>query len=110
MNSKVKAAISCALRNSSVTRISEASDVSFTSEMNVFDSGGTETRAACGSTMRVSVLRVRDPDRVAGLPLPLRHREDRRADDLGRVAADVERERDDRAGHGSITRPIDGSP
>ena len=32
--------------------MSEASEVSFTSEMNVFDSGGTETRAACGRMIR----------------------------------------------------------
>ena len=38
-----------------MTRISDASDVSLTSEMNVFDSGGTETRAACGRMIRRSV-------------------------------------------------------
>ena len=80
-----------------MTRISEASEVSFTSEMKVFESGGTETRAACGRMMRRSVVAARHPDRVAGLPLALRHREDRGADDLGSVPAHVERERDDRA-------------
>src|SRR5512145_2619778 len=56
MNSKVADAISCETRNSSVTRMSDASEVSFTSEMNVFDSGGTETRAACGRMTRRSVV------------------------------------------------------
>ena len=37
-----------------MTRISDASDVSFTSEMKVLDSGGTDTRAACGRMMRLS--------------------------------------------------------
>ncbi|MCY1373961.1 hypothetical protein D9M69_612650 [compost metagenome] len=52
MNSWLKAAICWAFRKSSVTRISEARDVSLTSEMNVLDSGGTETLAACGRMMR----------------------------------------------------------
>ena len=40
-----------------MTRISDASEVSLTSEMNVFDSGGTDTRAACGRMMRASAVR-----------------------------------------------------
>ncbi len=44
----------CACRNSSVTRMVEASEVSLTSEINVFDSGGTATRVACGRMMRRS--------------------------------------------------------
>ena len=46
MNSWLKAATCCATRNSSVTRISDASEVSLTRLMKVLDSGGTETRAA----------------------------------------------------------------
>ena len=53
-NSNVGAATICAVRNSSVTRIVDASDVSLTSEINVFDSGGTATRAACGRMIRRS--------------------------------------------------------
>jgi len=53
-NSNVGAAMICACLSSSVTRIVEASDVSFTSEINVFDSGGTATRAACGRMIRRS--------------------------------------------------------
>ena len=53
-NSNVGAATSCALRNSSVTRMTEASEVSFTSEINVFDNGGTATLLACGRMIRRS--------------------------------------------------------
>ena len=44
----------CASRNSSVTKIVDASEVSFTSEISVFDSGGTATRVACGKMIRRS--------------------------------------------------------
>ena len=57
MNSWLKAATCCAWRNSSVTRIREASDVSLTRLMNVLDSGGTDTRAACGRMIRTSDCR-----------------------------------------------------
>ncbi len=57
MNSELNAAISCETRNASVTKISEASDVSLTREMKVFDRGGTETRAACGRITLTSCWR-----------------------------------------------------
>ena len=97
-NSWLKAAISWASRNASVTRISEASDVSLTSEMKVLDSGGTDTRAACGRMIRRSVVARAMPMVCAGFPLALRHGQDRGPDHLGGVAAHVQRERDDRAG------------
>ena len=98
MNSWLKAAISCASRNSSVTRISEASEVSLTRLMKVFDSGGTDTRAACGRMIRRSVVAAATSRSCAPAShWPFGHGQDRRPDHLGRIAADVERERDDRA-------------
>ena len=43
-----------ACRSNSVTRIVDANEVSFTSEISVFDSGGTATLVACGRMMRLS--------------------------------------------------------
>lgn len=40
------------MRNISETRMSDASDVSLTKLINVFDSGGIDTRAACGNITR----------------------------------------------------------
>ncbi|MNY79796.1 hypothetical protein D3C86_2205940 [compost metagenome] len=50
------------MRNSSVTRIKDASEVSFTRDMKVLDNGGTDTRAAWGRMMRTS---------VCGLDMPM---------------------------------------
>jgi len=52
----VGAAICWATRNMSVTSTVDASDVSFTSEISVFDSGGTAMRDAWGSTTRRSAV------------------------------------------------------
>lgn len=49
----------CAAWKISGTVSTAASDVSFTSEMNEFDSGGSATRVACGRiTRRSAWLRV----------------------------------------------------
>ena len=69
-NWNVGAAISCALRSISVTRMVEASDVSLTSEMRVFDSGGTATRVAWGSTTRRSVVLRLIPTVIAASHCP----------------------------------------
>ncbi len=55
IKSYVLAAISCAFRNNSVTKINDAKDVSFTRLINVFDNGGIDTLAACGKIIRRSV-------------------------------------------------------
>lgn len=54
-----------------MTRTNDASEVSFTSEMKVFDSGGTLTLAACGRMMRRSVM-PRDIPAVYAASVPLR--------------------------------------
>ncbi len=80
----------CACRSSSVTRIVDASDVSLTSEINVFDSGGTATLAGLRQDDPPQRTDVVEADGLGRLPLALRDALDRRADDLRGVAADVE--------------------
>ena len=90
--------------------MSDASDVSFTSEMNVFDSGGTETRAACGRMMRRSVVPCDMPIVYPASHWPF---------GTERIAARMTSAAypptfSENAmialGHGSITMPIAGSP
>ena len=84
--------------------------MSFTSEMNVFDSGGTETRAACGRMMRRSAVACDMPivypashwplgtDRIAARMISAAY-----PPTLSENAAIA-------LGHGSITMPTAGSP
>src|SRR3954449_5598252 len=97
MNAWLNAAISCACRNSSVTRMSEASEVSLTRLMKVFDSGGTDTRAACGRMIRRSASRRDMPIMCAASHWPFGTDWIAARDHLGGVPTDVQGERDDRA-------------
>ena len=76
----------------------DASDVSLTSEINVFDSGGHRHPGGLRQDDAAQRTGVVEADGLGRLPLTLRDALDRRADDLGRVATDVEAERDHRGG------------
>src|SRR3954463_140759 len=109
-NSWLNEAISCDCRNSSATRISDASDVSLTRLMKVFDNGGTDTRAACGRMIRRSDWLCDIPIMCAASHCPF---------GTDWIAARITsaaypptlRENAMIAlGHGLIVTPIDGSP
>src|SRR5690606_14781911 len=98
------------MRNISVTRMSDASDVSFTRLIKVLDKGGTETRAACGKIMRRSDCTYVIPivSAASHWPFGIERMEARITSDA--YAPTFNEKPMTAAGKGSIVTPSDGKP
>src|SRR5680860_618590 len=110
MNSWLKAAISWACRNNSVTRMSEASEVSLTRLMKVLDSGGTDTRAACGRMIRPRARRWDIPIMYAASHWPLGTERIAARMTSAAYPPTLSENAITALGHGLIRMPMDGSP